>query len=139
MTDVGRIIRFGLTGAATTAVVYAVFAGMIRLGLEYEWAAVGSWFVGVAASFALHRRVTFGIRTPERRLRDLGVFFIGSILQLLIGLAGYAVMIGSLRWAPTPAFLVNLCLTSASSFLFMRFVTFRRAQTAVKMTAVGRA
>jgi len=46
-------------------------------------------------------------------------------LQFAVGSCGYAILIGRLGLSPTPAFLVNLVATAATSFLFMRFVVFR--------------
>jgi hypothetical protein len=45
---------------------------------------------------------------------------------MMFGLAGYAVLISGLKFGATPAFIVNLVLTSTVSFVFMQFATFRQ-------------
>jgi putative flippase GtrA len=124
---VRRIVHFVLIGLLSTAVSYLVFIALIRLGLHYALASVASWAAGLAVGFVLNRRFTFGITGPERRTRDFGLYVIGALLQLLLGLTGYAITIGRLGLNPTLAFAINLPITTAFSFLFLRFVTFRRA------------
>ncbi len=123
-----RLIRFGFTGALTTALSYVGFIGLIRLGIYYELASVVSWALGLVLGFSLNRRFTFGISGAERRTRDFSLYLVGSLLQLGLGLAGYAVLIGRLGLAATPAFVVNTAATAAFNFLFLWFVTFRRVE-----------
>jgi len=121
-----RLIRFGLTGALTTALSYVVFIGLIRLGTHYEAASAASWALGLVVGFAVNRRFTFGISGADRRKRDFTLYGLGSLLQLGLGLTGYALLIGRLRLDPTPAFILNTAVTATFNFLFLRFVTFRR-------------
>jgi putative flippase GtrA len=122
-----RLVRFGLTGALTTALSYVVFVGLIRLAVFYEVASVASWALGLVIGFAINRRFTFGIEGANRRTRDFALYCIGSLLQLGLGMAGYALLIGRLHLGPTPAFILNTGVTATFNFLFLRFVTFRRA------------
>ena len=122
-----RLVRFGLTGVLTTALSYGVFIGLIRLGAYYEVASVASWALGLALGFAINRRFTFGISGADSRKRDLLLYVAGSLLQLGLGLAGYALLIGRLGLGATPAFVLNTAVTASFNFLFLRFVTFRRA------------
>jgi putative flippase GtrA len=124
---VNRLLRFGLTGLLTTAIAYAVMAGLTHLGVFYLVAATASWAASLCIGFAINRRFTFQIRGAEQSKRDFGFYALGAVLQLLLGWAGYAVLMGELRLGVTPAFAINLIFTASFSFLFMRFVTFRRA------------
>jgi putative flippase GtrA len=121
-----RLIRFALTGALTTVLSYVGFIGLIRLGAYYELASVVSWALGLVLGFAVNRRFTFGISGADRRTRDLSLYIVGSLLQLGLGMAGYALLIGRLGLAATPAFVLNTAVTASFNFLFLRFVTFRR-------------
>lgn len=122
-----RLIRFGLTGILTTAIAYGVFIALIRLGLHYELSSVAAWAAALTVGFVVNRRFTFSITGDDRRGRDFGLYVTGAVLQLLLGLAVYAVIIGMLGLNPTLAFAINLPIVTAFSFLFLRFVTFRRA------------
>jgi putative flippase GtrA len=122
-----RLIRFGLTGALTTALSFCVFIGLIHLGVHYEVASVASWVLGLVVGFVINRRFTFGISGAGRRTRDFTFYVLGSLLQLGLGLTGYALLIGRLRLDPTPAFVVNTAVTASFNYLFLNFVTFRRA------------
>jgi len=121
-----RLIRFGLTGALTTALSYVVFIGLIRLEVYYEAASAASWALGLVVGFVVNRRFTFGISGGDRRKRDFTLYIVGSLLQLGLGLSGYALLIGRFRLDPTPAFILNTAVTATFNFLFLRFVTFRR-------------
>ncbi len=121
-----RLIRFGLTGALTTALSYIGFIGLIRRGAFYEVASAASWALGLVLGFSINRRFTFGISGAERRKRDFSFYILGSLLQLGLGLTGYALLIGRLGLDATPAFILNTAVTASFNFLFLRFVTFRR-------------
>jgi putative flippase GtrA len=121
-----RLIRFGLTGVLTTALSYIGFIGLIRLGAYYEVASVASWAMGLVLGFTINRRFTFGVSGAERRRRDFSLYVVGSLLQLCLGLAAYALLIGRLGLDATPAFVLSTAMTASFNFLFLRFVTFRR-------------
>ena len=125
-----RLVRFGLTGLLTTALSYVVFIALIGAGVFYELACVASWASGLLVGFLLNRRFTFGISGAERRKRDFTLYVVGSLLQLGVGLIGYALLIGRLHLDKTPAFVLNTAVTATFNFLFLRFVTFRRAARA---------
>ncbi len=121
-----RILRFGLVGLLTTALTYGVFVLTIRAGLHYLLASALAWGAGVAVSFLLNKRFTFSLRS-RADLREVASFVGGYGVQFLIATAGYAVLIGGVGLEPTPAFMINLVITSLFSFLFMRWVVFRAA------------
>lgn len=132
----GRLLRFGITGGVTTGVTYLGFLGLSRLGWHYLPAGVVSWAGGMLVSFLMHRRFTFGIRTQARQGREFGAFVGGALLQLGLGLAGYAVLIGQMKIATTPAFIINLVSTASFSFLFMSLVAFRKSGGAQPLQAL---
>lgn len=120
---IGRVVRFGLVGLLTTALSYAVFVTAIHLGVHYLLASALAWASGVGLSFVLNKRFTFAVRT-RADLREAASFLAGYVLQLIVGTAGYAVLIGGLGLKPTPAFAVNLVITSGFSFLYMQTLVF---------------
>jgi putative flippase GtrA len=122
-----RVLRFIMTGGLTTAVAYVSWMLLLNV-MSYPIATALAWMVAVALGFVVNRRFTFGIAGPERRAADFGLFLIGALGQLVIGEVGYYVTLGRLGMAPTWAFLINLVLNTTFSFLFLNFVTFRRAR-----------
>lgn len=121
------VIRFVVVGLATTAISYVSFSTMIKSGAYYEVASIGSWACASVLGFFLHRSITFKFRREESGLGRFSVFAIGSIAQLLVGMAGYWLLIGVIGLGSDAAFLLNLIVTTTFSFLFMRFVVFRVA------------
>jgi putative flippase GtrA len=129
---VNRLLRFGLTGLLTTGIAFVVFVGLPYLGVHYLIASVLSWASSLTVGFLMNRRFTFGISGGEKRGRDFGFYMLGAVLQMLLGLAVYRVLIGQWRLDRPLAFAINLIFTTGFSFLFMRFVTFRRVARPVQ-------
>jgi putative flippase GtrA len=118
--------RFVIVGGATTTLSYLVFSASLRLGVHYLLAALLAWGISLGFGFVLNRRYTFGVRHAQGRLRELGLYIVGAVAQLALGSAGYAILIGRLGVATTPAFVVNTALVAVASFVFTRWVTFSR-------------
>lgn len=120
-----KLACFGMAGAVTTGLTYLVFVAAMGTGLHYVLASVSAWASGLVLSYGLNKRFTF-LRKSRANAAEATSFLGGYGLQLLLGTAGYAVLIGGLGLKPTPAFLINLVLTSGFSFLFMHLVVFRQ-------------
>jgi len=119
----GQIVSFTVAGLSATAVNYIVFSSLAWSGLHYLAAAVIGWSLSVTTSYVLNKRLTFASGAWFAP-RELGRFIMGSLLQLGLGLTGYAVLIGDLGLPLNLAFLFNLVLTSSFSWLFMRLWVF---------------
>lgn len=122
-----NLVRFGLVGGFVTAVAYVTFTGLLHLGAHYLVAATAGWAVGVGLSYVLNRTFTFEVG-GRAKPREFGTFVGGYVLQLGLGLADYWLLIGVLKFGPSLAFVANLGLSAAFSFIFMRWVVFRRPQ-----------
>ncbi len=120
-----RMIKFVASGLVTTAFSYVSFV-TLTLFMRYDAAALCSWMLTVSLGFAVNRRFTFGIKGGEGGVRQLVLFVVGAGLQLLLAEAGYAVLIGRLKFNPSAAFACLLVFTSSFSFGFMSLVAFRR-------------
>ena len=121
----GRLLRFVITGALTTATAYVVFIGLIAVGVYYLVANVFAWGLSLLVGFAVNRRFTFQIRGATDRTRHFGLYVLGAVLQLMLGSIGYWVLIGRFHLDPTPAFVLNLIVTSTFNYLFLSLVAFR--------------
>ena len=126
----GAVLRFGVVGACTTALNFLLFTGLIAAGVHYLAACSIGWAVGVGLSYGLNKRFTFALG-PGVDLRELLVFIGGYVVQLGLGLASYAILIGGLGLGPSPAFAINLILVATFSFVFMRTAVFRQPPAAV--------
>ena len=120
-----NIVRFGLVGALVTGLVYVAFIGLLELGVHYLVAAAIGWALGVMISYVLNRSFTFGVRKPPEA-KEFGAFMATYLLQLVLGQFTYWVLMGVLHLGPSVAFAANLVFTASVSFVFMRWVVFRR-------------
>jgi putative flippase GtrA len=124
-----RAVKFALTGVMGAAVAYVLFILCLRV-MNYVPATVLAWAGSIGFGFLVNRRFTFGIVGKEGRTRQAALYAVGALLQLGLALAGYAVLLGRLHWAATPAFLVNTAITAAFGFVFQSVATFRRPAAA---------
>lgn len=122
----GSGVRFLFAGAALTLMAYLIFVGALALGAHYLVASTLSWAGGITASYFLNKGFTFALGT-DFIWREFGALVTGYVLQFLLASLGYVVLIGGLGLSPTPAFLINLAMVAAFSFLFMRLVVFGKA------------
>lgn len=119
------LMRFGLVGGFTTGVVYLAFIGMLKLGIHYLAAAALGWAIGLGISYVLNRNFTFAVK-HKARPREYGAFIAVYVFQLGLGQLTYWVLMGLLKLGPTVSFLINLVFTASVSFIFMRWVVFRK-------------
>lgn len=129
----GNLIRFGLVGLLTTGLNFVVFVLLVRLGLHYLIAATAGWGGGLFASFVLNRTFTFALPGPAT-IGEGARFFGTYVFQLLLGSAGYVVLIDGLGFDPVHAFFINLILVSLFSFTCMKLYVFRPAAAPARLS-----
>jgi putative flippase GtrA len=119
---VSRLVRFGLVGALCAGVGYIVFRGSLAAGLHYLPANALAWAISLAVGFMLNRTWTFGHRPAARWQRQLGLYLAGSVAQLGISSLGLELLIGRLKLAPAPAWVLNTAACALISFLWLHVV-----------------
>lgn len=130
----GNILRFGLVGGFVTGMVYLAFIGMLALGVHYLVAAALGWALGLGLGYVLNRNFTFAVK-HKAHPREYAAFVATYLLQLGLGQLTYWLLMGVLKWGPTVSFLVNLAFTASVSFVFMRWVVFRKPASAARLEA----
>ena len=129
-----NILRFGLVGGFVTGVVYLAFIGMLKLGVHYLGAAALGWALGLVLSYVLNRNFTFAVK-HKASPREYRAFVATYLLQLGLGQFTYWLLMGVLKLGPTVSFLVNLVFTASVSFVFMRWVVFRKPAPEARLEA----
>lgn len=94
-----RFVKFGLVGVVNTGVAYAVFL-LLALGLAIPAAAshAAGWVAGMATSWLLNRRWTFGDRIVSSS-RSLPRFVAANLIVMGAGAAVLGVAAESARAA----------------------------------------
>ena len=85
--------------------------------------------MGLGLGYVLNKRITFELRR-NASVAEVATFLAGYGLQLVIGMAGYALLMKRWHVDATVSFVLVTGVTAAFSFLFMRFVVFRTARGA---------
>jgi putative flippase GtrA len=119
----GQLVRFNVVGAVNTAVTYALYAGLVALGVPALAALVADYALGIVLSFALNRKYTF-----DSSGGSLAAAFLRMVLSYLPLLGVNMVLLFALvhmaGWNEYFAQLVALGLVTALSFLVQKFFVF---------------
>jgi putative flippase GtrA len=121
-----RLLRFGLTGLANSAVGWAVIFGGLWAGMSGLAANAAGYAVGLVLSFTLNRRFVFGVtgrvRAPEL-LRFLAAFVIAYGINVAVLFAAEGMLGADNPLAQLPAITAYVAIF----FLLSQFVVFRPA------------
>ena len=81
-----QVIRFGLVGLVSNALIYLIYIIITHVGVEPKKAMTVTYIVGVAIGFFGNRTWTFnhGGKLPSAALRYLIAHFFGYLLNLFI-------------------------------------------------------
>jgi putative flippase GtrA len=120
----GKVVRFGLVGAALTLLNYAVYIAGLKLGLHYLMAATLGWAAGVVFSYFANKSFTFAMGRAFV-WREFLALAAGYVLQLGLGLLGLYILIDGLGMGEVPAYWLNLIAMAAFSFFYMQHAVFR--------------
>lgn len=130
VSEVRRLLVFGVMGTLNSAICYALFATLVH---AYAWhhnaALVVDYGFGVMLGFALHRQATFADRIHlqgalRKYAATLGAVFLAdlAILNLLVGSG----MLG-----PLVAQAVAVLVVTTFSYLLQKHWVFRSHETLV--------
>jgi putative flippase GtrA len=121
-----RLLRFGLTGLANSAVGWAVIFGGLWAGMSGLAANAAGYGVGLVLSFTLNRRFVFGVtgkvRAPEV-LRFLAAFAFAYGVNVAVLFAAQGALGADNPLAQLPAIAAYVVIF----FLLSQFVVFRPA------------
>lgn len=114
------LIRYGLVGMVTNALLYVLFVILIRSGLSVVLSAAFCYALGLMLSYLLNRRWSFESSASHRH--DLPRF----LFSYGIGFVATMVFIAVLtRWlAPEVAQIFNIGLTAMTIYLCLRLSRF---------------
>lgn len=118
-----RLLRFGAVGIFNTAFGYAIYFGLVRLGLLPEIALLIATVLGAIFNFFTTGRLVFGNADNGLFLRFVAayaaVYFVNAaVLRLAIGLGA----------DPLVAQAVILPFSTLGTFVVMRVLVFREAK-----------
>ena len=116
-----EVMRFGIAGAANTVFGFAVYAGLVLLGLSVPVALLIATVAGVFFNF-----LTFGGYTFRRlQLRRLPRFLAAYTLIYLFNLALLEGFRAAFGLGPIAAQLASLVLVAPAAYLLLKAKVFR--------------
>jgi putative flippase GtrA len=123
-----RFIAIGLTSTALFAVLFLV----LRTGLDAQWANALALLITAIANTAANRRLTFGIRGPDRIVRQqfqgLMVFALGLAMTAGSLSVLHATVDSPARWAELLVLVIANLITTAVRFVALRSWVFSEAR-----------
>lgn len=114
------LIRYGIVGLVTNALLYGLFVVLIRLGLSAVLSAAVCYALGVTLSYVLNRRWSFASAASHRH--DLPRFLFAYGIGFLATMIFIAVLTHVL--APEVAQALNIGLTAITIYLSLRLLRF---------------
>jgi putative flippase GtrA len=128
VSEVRRLLVFGVMGTLNTAICYALFATLVHAyAWHYNAALVVDYGFGVMLGFALHRQATFADRTHLRGA--LGKYTVTLGAAFLIDLATLNLLIATGMLGPLVARAIAVLLVTTFSYLLQKHWVFRSHET----------
>jgi putative flippase GtrA len=118
-------LKFGMVGAANTALDLAIFSALtFGANVPPLIANVVSYSSGVASSFWMNRWWTFRDRTVRKSSTQLPLFVMGNLVGLAISTAVVALLVR--HTGPLPAKIVSIGASFLWNFTFSNRMVFRK-------------
>lgn len=121
--SVSRLGKFGVVGVVSALATFALYRGLLAMGATIPVVVTATWAAGLLITFTGNRRYTFDRRGDVDRA-EIGWFATGYVCQLFVGMAGFTLTLDVMGLSPMAAYFAVLGPTSATSFLFMRYLAF---------------
>jgi putative flippase GtrA len=121
-----RLLRFGLTGLANSAVGWAVIFGGLWAGMSGLAANAAGYAVGLMLSFTLNRRFVFGVKgavSAREVMKFLAAFAVAYAANVAVLLAAQSVLGADSALAQLPAIGAYIVIF----FLLSQFFVFKPA------------
>lgn len=80
--SVQELLRYGITGAATTAVNYVIYILLLELKCNYLIANTVAWIFAVAFSYIVNRRMVF--HSENHIIREITSFVLMRLVTLCV-------------------------------------------------------
>jgi putative flippase GtrA len=122
--ELGQALRFVAAGASNTAAMYAIYLGLLWLGVPYRAAVVGDYAIGIVCGYLLHRRWTFRHRgsSPRSFVRYCVSYVLVFCANVLLLVSFVELWCWDAAWAQVPA----IAIATLLSYGVQRSWVFRR-------------
>lgn len=126
-TTLGQMIRYGIVGTASNAVVYVLYLAITAAGMEHMLAMTLLYMVGVLQTFLLNKRWSFDYDGPHRNalLRYVVSYGVGY----LVNLSALYLCVDRLGWPHQAVQGVMVLVVAALLFVLQKFWVFRSTLT----------
>lgn len=130
----GQAVRFLLSGAANTALTYAIYLVLLP-ALDYQRAYAVAFISGIVFSYALNVRFVFRVRPSWR---SAVLFPLVYLVQYLVGLAVLHIAIERVGIAREYALLASIAASIPVTFVCSRWLLHRKPATGADATSEKR-
>lgn len=113
--------KYILAGGLNTAICFAVYLGLVKLGMDYVFANFIAWVVGVGVSFSLNLKFVFRSAYHHKKLFG---FISSSVFCLIFSTAALSILVATIGMsAASAAFVATPCVIGAN-FLLVKYLVF---------------
>ncbi len=124
LTVSSQFARFLVVGLTAFLLNAAIYSGLVTLGVHYLIASGVGWIVGIVNSFFLNKRFTFKSEGSVREELPKTIFV--YVVQLVVSWTGLIILIDGLGFGEIVAFMINVVVVTAVSFIGLKFFAFQR-------------
>lgn len=126
-TTLGQMIRYGIVGIASNAVLYLLYLAITSAGMEHKLAMTLLYMVGVVQTFLFNKRWSFGHDGSHRYafLRYAMSYGLGYVVQL----TALYFSVDRLGWPHQAVQGVMVFVVAALLFMLQKFWVFRTQLT----------
>ena len=126
-TTLGQMIRYGIVGIASNAVVYVLYLAITAAGMEHKLAMTLLYIVGVVQTFLLNKRWSFDHDGPHRHAFVRYVVSYG--VGYLVNLTALYLCVDRLGWPHQAVQGVMVLVVAVLLFVLQKFWVFRSTLT----------
>lgn len=119
-----EFLTYLISGGITTGVNYALYLGLLKLGLPYLIANSAAWAGAVLTAYALNRRWVF--HSHKQVAGELASFAALRFVTLMVENALLWLLISRLSFAALPAKLAVSAVTVIGNYILCKFGIFKK-------------
>lgn len=132
-----QIVKFIIAGGTAALANFTLLYGLTEtVGLWYIFSATIAFIISFFVSFYLQRHWTFEVQSHDRMYRQMYIYFIVAVINLVINdVAMYLAVEFLGMWYMLAQFIIY-ALLAGSSFLIYKYFIFNNVEPAVKLSQI---
>ena len=122
---VWQFFKFGIVGVSNTLVFFAIYYPLLHFGVHYIIAHIIGFTIGTLNAFVWNRKFVFKQAEGKKSVQLVKVFVAYGLTGILSSVFLF-IMVDIIGISEYLAPIINLCFTTPTNFLLVKFWVFRK-------------